>query len=171
MRNQTKKLIGKGAFTKAYLLDSGNVLLDSCCPIKEIMSLGWFPNSYLFPELKRVEQGYEMEYYPRVSSLKQNLNLRNWKYYKELRRVASNISSGTMYGEWDGYHLISNAFQGIKYKYLRDNMLEALDSAVNVGGDLGFEISPRNVATKKGRLVLLDVFYHKGTLKRMTGRA
>jgi len=51
------KLIGKGAFTKAYLMDDQTtVFLKSSCPIKEVMALGWFPDSSLFPVLCRGDE-------------------------------------------------------------------------------------------------------------------
>lgn len=56
------KLIGKGAFTKAYLLDNGRVQLHSCCPFKECMAHGWFPESDLFPKLTFVDVGIYMRW-------------------------------------------------------------------------------------------------------------
>ena len=68
------KLIGKGSFTKAYL-SNNEVYLDSCDPIKECISFGWFPESRLFPKIENDSKSgmYKMKYYPKVRSLKNNL--------------------------------------------------------------------------------------------------
>ena len=75
----TLKKIGKGTFTTAYLMDDKKtVLLKSTCPIKECMACGWYPDSYLFPEVNPTNKynEYTMAYYPRVSSLKNTLSAR-----------------------------------------------------------------------------------------------
>lgn len=153
---KTIKLIGRGAFTRAYLMESGKVLLKSCDPIKECMSLGWFPESPLFPLVERVDiQVYEMEYYPRVSSLKKNLDPDQWEIYKAL----SNLNVGIPLRRADRYLAVHKAFDTLADEALRDTMKGALDACCNYGTDIGFEISPRNVATKEGKLILLDCFF------------
>lgn len=161
------KLIGKGAFTKAYLLDSGRVMLKSCCPIKECMALGFFPEHRLFPKMNMIECGmYEMEYYPRVKSLKNSLDAEDYELYKELRQIAQN--AGHPANIYDSYSALYKAFEASDLEdEVKEVMLEALDGCANCGSDIGFEISPRNVAVKDGKLVLLDVFFSKGTLKKV----
>lgn len=164
------KYIGKGAFTKCYLLDCGKkVMLKSIDPIKEVMSLGWFPDSPLFPSIHAIDEGvYESKYYPKVRSLKNTLKPRHYGYYKELRRIQEGIRYTT--NKYDSYHIIYKAFEGIRYKKLREVMLEALEGCANIGSDIGFEISPRNVAVEKGNLVLIDCFFQKTKLAEVNSR-
>jgi hypothetical protein len=157
------KLIGKGAFSRAYLLESGRVLLRSCCPIKECMALGWFPDSPLFPVLGRVDYGvYEMEFYPKVSSLKNSLDEGEYEIYRTLKR----LSDSRPFWERpdDAYHAWYKVFDSELIGDLRDTMISALEACANMGSDIGFEISPRNIAVKDGKLVLLDVFFSIGKL-------
>ena len=161
------KLLGKGSFTRAYLLDNDRVRLESRDPIKECMALGWFPDSRLFAEIEQIEPGvYEMEYFPRVSSLKNTLNARDWKLYQILRvmadvyhcRVALLKNKSMMHSE---FHKVVNEFDAANPGYSEefDALREAADGCGNYGTDIGFEISPRNVAVKGDELILLDVFF------------
>lgn len=158
-----RKLIGKGAFTKAYLVDN-HVELDSCCPIKECMAWGWFPDSPLFPKIEWIEHGkYRMKYYPHVSSLKQNLDPDQWEIYKTLRnfgyRSFANISEAMF--EW------IKIFETLENKELSATLIKAIEACGNYGTDVGFEISPRNVAVDNGKLILLDVFFSISTLRKI----
>ena len=154
------KLIGTGSFTKAYLRQSDNrVVLKSCCPIKECMSLGWFPTSRLFPKLTRTEHDtYVMKYYPKVSSLKNSLDPAQYKIYKDLRKVM-NLGWGQSSNDYDSFSHWYKAFEKLENRKLSKVMCEAIEACGNCGSDIGFEISPRNVAVNNGKLVLLDVFY------------
>lgn len=162
------KLIGKGVFTKAFLNVDNSVILISCCPIKECMSLGWFPNSELFPKLERVDcdtyATYTMEYYPRLKGgLKANLDTDQYAIYKALRDVNPKFELNP----YDRASSLYAAFEELEDKDLSDVMIEALYACCNYGSDIGFEISPRNVAVKNGKLILLDCFYHMGTLNKV----
>ncbi len=154
------KLIGKGAFTRAYLKDNRTVLLKSRDPIKDCMASGFFPECKLFPKVTRVDLNtYEMKYYPRTTSLKNNLKPRQWEYYKQLRKAFNNIvlvSSNSMC-------YLDRLLSYISYKYLREAIAEAYWACRNYGR-VCFEISPRNVAVHKGNLVLLDVFFNPDAL-------
>lgn len=158
-----------GAFTVAYV-DSGlkYVYLKSVCPIKECNAHGWFPDSDLFPSIgfAGCTQGiYKMEYFPRVKSLKESLDPDQWAIYKELRRVMKAIDyTGNIYRNHES---ITLGFNTIKDESLRETMQEAVDACANAGTQLAFEISPRNVAVKNGKLILLDVFYHVGKLQEV----
>lgn len=160
------KLLGKGAFTSCYKKSNTRVLLESSCPIKECMSLGWFPSSELFPKIYFADDNrtntYEMKYYPKVSSLKQNLKPAQWEIYKQLREITLDYSIvKTKYDYANGY---ISSFKKLKNKRLSDTMIEAMEACMNYGSDIGFEISPRNVAVNKGNLILLDCFFHVSTL-------
>ena len=156
------KKIGQGSFTKAFLRDDGKVQLHSVDPIKECMSFGWFPSSRLFPTVTRINtEVYEMKHFPKVASLKKSLKAKEYQKYLELR----NLSIPVTMNIHDGYDSLYNAFCTIKNKRLRAIMLEALDACSNYGSDIGFEISPRNVAvTTTGNLILLDCFFMKSKL-------
>ena len=158
-----------GAFTVAYV-DSAlqYVYLKSVCPIKECIAQGWFPESDLFPSISHALDGngiYKMEYYPRVKSLKESLDADQWEIYKELRRVMKEIDyTGNVHRNHES---ITQGFNTIKDESLRETMQEALDACANYGTQLAFEISPRNVAVKDGKLILLDVFYHVEKLEEI----
>ena len=169
-------LIGRGAFTKAYLTDDSKVLLDSVCPIKECMANGWFPDSDLFPEIEHLDEynvGYRtyiMPYYEKVTNPSKQLDPDQHAIYKELREIGHaqinlSICKSTLYF-FDFWH---KEFNKIKNQDLRDIMKEALDACGNYGTDIMFEISPRNIAVKKGKLVLLDCFASVRVLKDIRG--
>lgn len=171
-----KKLIGSGTFTKCYKISDNEVELISNCAYKECMSFGWFPESRLFPTIKRLEgyineKGdslYRMKFYERQRSLKNTLKPTQYTIYKTLRETMQNIKhSANIY---DSYKNTFEGFSTLKNKALRGIMLEALDACSNYGSDVGFEISPRNVAADNGNLILLDVFYSKKALKALRSR-
>lgn len=158
------KLLGKGAFTKAYLKDDGKtVLLKTVDPIKECMALGWFPKHKLFPVISRTDKDeeYEMVYYPRVSSLKMALKPAQWELYKELRGIAHKINLEIINTKNKRYTLdiVRNSFKTMKSKALSRAMISATEACSNYGLDIRFEISPCNVRAHKGNLILLDCFF------------
>lgn len=161
------KLIGKGAFTKCYQLNDTTVLLKSEDPVKECMAHGWFPDSDLFPkvEFSSIDGFYEMEFYPRVKSLKNNLNDDQYQIYKDLRVAMSNLDY--VLNIHDSYEKVYNVFAQLDNEELKETMLEALNACSNCGSDVAFEISPRNVAVKNGKLILLDVFFMKSALNKV----
>lgn len=159
------KLIGKGSFTKAYLLDNGRVQLHSCCPIKECMAHGWFPSSRLFPELQLVDEGiYEMDYLTRVTAPKRQLNETGYTLYKALQQVYADGSAVDYFSIYKSLEKYLAGFAEL------ETMLEALDACGNWGTDIGFEISPRNISvTPEGFLILADCFFHRPTLLKVRG--
>lgn len=163
----TMKLIGKGSFTKAYLQDNGKVLLKSVDPIKECMAFGWFPEHRLFPAVEQIDTGmYEMQYYPKVASLKQNLTAEDWALYKELKALFDAYQAPS--NKYDGYSTWYTAFADSDLpEEIKEVLLGALDACSNMGPDIMFEISPRNVAVDNGRLVLLDCFFQTSMLQKV----
>ena len=170
------KLLGKGAFTKCYLNTcETSVTLISCDPIKECMSNGWFPESELFPTVEYVDycektdrKIYTMEYFPRTKGLKNVLDTDQWETYKTLRSVMDSIKFSV--NIHDSYSNTLEAFDTIENEELKEVMIEALKACINYGSDVAFEISPRNVAVKNGKLILLDCFFMKSTLNQVRGR-
>jgi len=158
------KLIGKGAFTKAYLIENNKVRLISCDPIKECMSFGWFPKSRLFPKIERIDSDefstYEMDFYPRVTSLKKELKPKEYEKYMELR----NLEISYTFNNHENRDQLYKAFKTIKNRTLKNVLIQALDACGNYGQDICFEISPRNVRVKNGNLILMDCFFIKSEL-------
>ena len=91
METKGLKQIGKGAFSTVYKKGTNKVLIKSCDNVKECMSMGWFPNSKMFPKIKRVGvsdcgqfQFYEEKFYPKTRSLKQDLLPSEYEFYLNL---------------------------------------------------------------------------------------
>src|SRR5690606_4308569 len=104
---KTRTLIGKGAFSKVYLLpDRNTVEIISSDPAKECLALFGFGESYLWPAIERIEQlndgkqVYHMPYFPRVKSLKDSLEPKQWLLYKALRSLPRVLSTKCAYNEW-----------------------------------------------------------------------
>lgn len=164
--------IGQGAFSKVYL-NSRKVLIKSVDNVKECMASIWFPESSLFPETKSLgcsESGefnyYEQKFYPKVKSLKNNLIKSDYEFYRILRDLQEQSVTDNPY---DGYNRLYQLFSTIpgKYHVKRSQLLEALDALSNYGSDIGFEISPRNVAVENKRLIMLDCFFMTSQLKEI----
>ena len=161
------KLIGKGVFSKVYQLNESEVLIKSDDYAKECMSE--FVNSELVPSIERIGEGlFKMEYFEKVKSLKTALNKDQYAFYLELRslEVPYNTKEVEFYFRWrDQFLRLSNE------DYAND-LLDVIDSLSNYGTDISFEISPRNVAVKDGKLILLDCFFIRSQLneKRQSTR-
>lgn len=170
---RTVKRIGSGAFTKAYLMENGRVLLRSCDPIKEAMAYGWFPKSEYFPEVSVLDAGvYEMQYYPKVRSLKAALTAEQYAVYNSLRAVFN--EHGIRCKDYFDWYKVFEQEATDEFGVPGDVVqiiLEALDACSNYGQSVNFEISPRNVAVQDGQLVLLDCFYLQSTLDEVRGRS
>jgi len=156
------QLIGKGSFTKVYKLSDKKVLVKSICYAKECLSdLG---KVNYFPQYKRIgDREYTCEYYPKVTSLKTSLQPKYYEIYKDLVNVFASIKYDGK--DYNNYFAVSEAFQNIKNKSVKNILLEVLEDMSNYGSDVKFEISPRNVAVKNGKLILLDVFFFASQLR------
>lgn len=156
---ELKKLpvIGKGLFTKCRQLNEKTVLLQTTDPLKECYSMGWI-DSRFFPKYSKVdcnvdEQVFACKKYDRPKSLKAALLPSEYKKYITLKTV------------WNDVGVVSaikftNALSKVDKK-LAENIRNAVEALMNYvdENDLRFEISPRNVAVDKGKLVLLDCFF------------
>ena len=152
------KLLGRGTFSTAYLLDDGNVLLKSCDPVREVQALGWFPKSPLFPTVSFGERDgeYIMPYYAPVKSAKRDLDPDQYSLYIMLSKLQAN-----------GYLELYKLFERIPDDDVREALLGALDACSNYDEHVSFEISRRNIAVVNGKLVLRDCFFSLTTLRRM----
>lgn len=171
---RTVKRIGRGAFTTAYLMENGRVLLRSVDPIKEAMALEYFPKSQYFPVVDYVEQGvYEMDFYPRIRGLKAALASRDYAIYQSLRALfTDNALKCKDYYDWWNVFEEANDTYGIPYDVVQA-VLDAMAAIVDFyDGSVNFEISPRNVAVSAdGGLILLDCFYLQSELDKVRGRS
>lgn len=160
------KLIAKGAFTKCYLLPGGEkVRLESSDPSKECISLGWGADHSMFPEMKRVDDyTYEMKYYPRVTSLKSALDPDQWEFYKKLKEINEKTTWTRSGKDWEYLDSLRAEFAELPDG---EALNEHLDGLLNYGSDIGFEISPRNVAADNGKLILLDCFFFRNKLNEV----
>jgi hypothetical protein len=160
------KLIGKGAFTKAYLLPDGQtVKLVTNDPCKECMAIGLGSDSPLFPKIEQDGwegdcRAYKMKFYPRVSSLKKALKAEHYELYKFLRNASFHPFFSGAQGIIDA---IEKAFAG-KFSEEKQAIAEHINGLRNYGEDIRFEISPRNVAVENGKLILLDCFFFESVL-------
>ena len=171
------KFIGKGSFTKCFLMDCGKrVQLVTCDPIKEAMAWGWFPDSPLFPKLSFVSLGaYEMDYLPGSRGLKSELEPEQWELYKILRDCFLNnvkVTRGDdLYRAWyEAFEMYADSYAGGYAESAFRDLIEALDACSNFGSDVAFEISPRNVRAVNGKLVLLDCFFLVSKLKEVKSK-
>jgi hypothetical protein len=174
-----KKLIGRGAFTKCY--DNGKtVLLVSNCPVKECNALGWLSDSRLFPKIERLDSDYDhnsihyglyqQEKFQRVKSLKNSLKPSEYNLYLKLMQLKSNISSATINCKNQYQHcdaMIETIQNFNLHKNYKTALLEAIDGLRSYTHNIGFEVSPRNVAVKNGKLILLDVFFSIDQLRQV----
>lgn len=160
------ELIGKGSFTKCYRIGR-KVRLVSTDPAKECAALGWGSDSRLFPRIKRTETGvYEMEYFPKVKSLKAALRPDQYKLYRALR----NINVCPTKGDFAYLDELRKQFNKLLPKRVSKALNEQIDGLMNYGADIRFEISPRNVAVKNGKLILLDCFFFASKLREIPER-
>lgn len=151
------KLIGKGLFSKVYQLNEKQVLIKSICYTKEAYSMDWHNSKNIFPVMERTNeyQEYICEYYPKVDSLKDYLLPEHYEIYKNLR----SLSIGYIENKYNLLDAWRKEFSKVSNRKYRLALLDMLDVLSNYGSDIQFEISPRNVAVKKGKLVLLDCFF------------
>lgn len=167
---QGKKLIGKGAFTKCYDNNDNTVTLISNCPFKELLSHNWLPNSSRLPKCKRLDYSvdrkgnsvYIMPKYEKVTAPKTQLSSSDYKLYKGLKALADTfqikaVNLKNPYNRLDTFRdCVKESHLHYSYKNL---LIECAEGLANFTTKTGFEVSPRNLAINKGKLILLDLFY------------
>lgn len=167
------KRIGKGMFSTVYQREGSNfVYVVSSCYAKECMSMSWFDGGELFPTIEQVDSEglglnvpegcrvYKMPYYDVSRSVLSKLDEQNKKLYRALRKLAE----GGLVGYNNIYEAFSRYDNGLT-KAQRNTLKDALNRMSDYGGDVCFEISPRNVAILGGKLVLLDCFFFTSQLE------
>lgn len=159
--------VTRGMFSKAFIY-SDKVLIESCDPVKECISLGWFPDSELFPIVKQSElesynedmQVYEMPRYTTSRNVKDLIKSEHYKkIYLPLRKLYKNLSYGMNPYNWQLD--FTNAVERSELsKELQEILISAYEACMNFSHKVRFEISPRNVAADADKnLILLDVFF------------
>ena len=179
------KRIGRGLFTNAYLHDDGHVVLNSCDSTKEALALGFVTETQYvkLPEIEREEYGvrvnkcglivsrYKMPYYEPVRSVIKQLNDEAREIYNELDWMfnkewgVNNTTKPQRFGS-DLYTAIGDTDIPQVYK---EELWAVIDDLRNFG-DVGFEISRRNIAaTENGDLIFRDCFFIVSELYTMKG--
>jgi len=153
------QLIGKGTFSKVYRISENKVKIVSSDWAKECQAL--FIDSFLVPKLEKID--YEMEYFDKVQSLKNSLLPGQYEIYKELRALPFFYCANS----YDYLDKLRDNFKLLKNEKVKEGLMDVLDELSNYGTDIVFEISPRNVAVKNGKLVLLDCFFFKSQLTQV----
>ena len=171
-------VIGRGLFSVVREYGPDKVHITSSDPAKECMSLGWMGRSTFLPKIKRLSCNgdetptYVMRRYDKMRAPKQQLNDRAYRQYMMLRELyARKLPSQC------NYSALADAFDALPRSALRSALRSAIDGLASYGFDIGFEISPRNIAaSNSGNLVLLDVFflrsavqYARATKRRRSG--
>lgn len=156
----TKKLIGKGVFSRVYDNNDGTVSVLTCDPLKNCYSI--FPND-LTPEILDYEYLgdnmylLQMPKYTKVTSPKKQLNSHSYELYQWLRQAKPTNNT---------YNTLFPYFENCPFDKYKEDLQDLLSSIINYEYcELGFEISPRNIAVKdRGDIVLLDLFFSKKVL-------
>jgi len=168
MKTDKLEIIGKGTFSTCYKLNYKQVLIKSTDPIKECMGMGWFPDSRFFPKVERLEyQVYVMPLFERVTAPKKQLNEADYNLYLQLKclKVGYIKNANMLNDAW------IKQFKTLKNKTIRTALIEAMDACCNYGSDINFEISPRNIAVKNGKLILLDCFFSVSALNEKRSKS
>lgn len=153
------KLIGRGMFSRVYAENDSTVLINSCDPIKECLASWGLADSELFPTLERVEYGcysslFRMKRYNKVRAPKQELESWDYNVYLECRKLMSM--------SYDDNYQFANCVKSLDLdEETKGALVEGFESCMNYTNNVGFEISPRNIAVDNGKLILLDVFFDK----------
>ena len=159
------KLIGKGLFSRVYDKGDDSVLIYSKDHAKECLAMQWHDNSMgLFPVIEKIDyldngqSIYQCKKYTKVRSLKNSLDTDQHTLYLELRALFSSLCYP--HNRNYNYHYLRDTFNASSIdECVKSSILDFLDALGNYGTDMYFEISPRNVAVDKGKLVLLDCFF------------
>lgn len=178
MNTKGLTIIGRGTFSACYDYSESQVLVLSNCPVKEALSLGFFPeNGALnWPKVERVEfmhKGdktlYIMPKYTKVKGVKKDLKPNDYTLYKMLKKLEFIFHGIDTKNTYDNYSVLYNLVQNADYipDNIKTEFCKALDAVANYTSAIGFEVSPRNLAlNENGDMVLLDLFFSIEQLKK-----
>lgn len=162
-----RKLIGKGAFTRAYQIGLNQVEVISTCPAKECYAMFSQGNPFA-PVTEHVGTHFDgsgifhMPLYPKMKAITQQFNARALHIYRQLRKLKYDAESYQ-----DFCKRVENLDLTIDEK---ENIISLAGDVCNAIDcrDLRFEISPRNVACDEaGNLIMLDCFFCMKTLRKL----
>jgi len=167
-----RKLIGRGSFTKAYQISENQVEVVTTCPSKECYAIFSQGNPFA-PVVEKLdylhsgESVYLMPLYAKVKAPSRELNPESLEVYKALRAINNKYSVrnyNDFCSEVDGTSLSEDVKEYVKD--LCGDVCNGIDCY-----DLGFEISPRNIAVgKDGQLIMLDCFFSRKLLIKTSKR-
>tara|TARA_R110000772_G_scaffold2089_3_gene7279 strand:+ start:12680 stop:13303 length:624 start_codon:yes stop_codon:yes gene_type:complete len=175
------KRIGRGSFTTAYKKEN-DCILHSIDTVKIAMAEGFTPDHRMFPKVEFLDSYFnadddrvnvlKMDYMPRPSSIKQNVTARQWRLYKWLESVFQTVLHSFDLGNYERMDLQYDLFRDCpsEFKAESEAITEMLDGLRNYCNIVVFEISPRNVTVKGGKLVLLDCFFDLELLENVRRR-
>lgn len=169
-----RKLIGKGAFTKAYQVAEDKVELVSICPTKEAYAefgqhIPFVPRIAIKGHDRTGAAIYDMPLYPKMKAPKQQLNAEGYTLYRKLETLfrsrlislsSSNYNYQTVYRMFDELDIAQETKEQLQ------DLLGIVCNYVDTE-TIRFEISRRNVTCdENGNLILLDCFFCARTLQR-----
>lgn len=167
-----RKLIGKGSFTKAYQISETQVEVVTTCPSKECYAIFSQGNPFapVIEKLDYLESGesvYLMPLYAKVKAPSRELNEESLAVYKALRVINNTYSV-------NDYHKFCAAIDGTSLpEDVKDDIKDLCGDVANGIDcyDLGFEISPRNIAVGEGgQLIMMDCFFSRKLLHKTNKR-
>ncbi len=165
-----RKLIGKGAFTRAYQIDVNKVEVVTICPAKECYAMFSQGNPFA-PIIESVDttadgqkRVYHMPLYPKMKAITRQLNPESLEVYRQLRKLGYTVKDYQ-----DFCHKIDDLYLSpdvkAHIKELAGDVCNAIDCS-----NTRFEISPRNVSCDdNGNLIMLDCFFCMKTLFNSKG--
>lgn len=151
------QVVGRGLFTICYRKSETRVLLKSVCCFKELLSMGWITSTW-FPKINHIYNvQYEMKYYEKVTAPKKQLKKEHYFLYRQLLQIYHKCWK--LPNKDNNVSDYIKAFESVSNKSLRHALQEACKHMENYDSNIGFEISPRNIAVQNKKLVLLDCFF------------
>lgn len=168
-QNSLNTLSNNGAFSRVCVNpEKSSVYMISVCPIKRcIAEENLYDEFDMLPQIHEVQNDqcsiiYKMPYYHTSRAVKKMLSDDQYDIYKMLVDLCDKFIATIQtpkHNNHNNYSILFNLFDQIENADVRDQMLGMLDCFANWTHKICFEISPRNVAEKDGKLVLLDCFY------------
>lgn len=166
----TMERIGKGMFSTVYKETSRTILIRSNCPQKECIALFGLSGGRRWPKGETITKGlYRMPLYKKVRGPSKELSKVDYKLYIKVKKLCQEFMINRTHG-YDDHKLFIN----LSNKHLDKNnarqFIEAFESMMNYldPGNIGFEISPRNIAKRNsGGIVWLDLFFSRELVKEL----
>jgi hypothetical protein len=168
MQTFKRKLIGKGAFSRAYQIGLDQVEVISSCPTKECYAMFSQGNPFA-PVIEHIGQKedkgiFHMPLYPKMKSIKTQFNAEALHVYRELRKLGLDT--------YDYQDFCKKVDKLELTEQQKENIVGLAGDVCNTIDcrDMRFEISPRNVSCdSEGNLIMLDCFFCMKQLHKVKG--